>query len=212
VPAEPPTLPPPPSPDELWIRLGPAWSADRTVRWRILGNGHTHRGRILVEPIGLDQPPTRISLPDVVECSPAARAWLEGFLAGQEPELYEFLGRDDRDEPPTDDEVDRWLAWNQRWRSEGIAPALRRLPDAAAVPADLGPPPAWTYNAGRYLLWSRQGWIPAEPQPRSDDPEADVDGWAWPGTVCGSRGTHDMDENDYGDVEICEDCHLVENA
>lgn len=30
--------------DGMWVRLGEAWSGNPTLRWRIVGNGHTHRG------------------------------------------------------------------------------------------------------------------------------------------------------------------------
>jgi hypothetical protein len=100
--------------DRMWVRLGEAWSGNPTLRWRIVGNGHTHRGRIAVEPIGTSDPPVNISLGDVVDCSAEAKIWLNGFLAGQEAGLNEFLGREV--DQVSASEIERWQDWNASWR------------------------------------------------------------------------------------------------
>lgn len=194
--------------DRLWVRLGEAWSADPDVRWRILGNAHTHRGRIQVQPIGTGEPYATVSLSDVVGCSAEARVWLNGFLAGQEAELSEFLGgRDPHDATPT--ELDRWRNWNRAWRRTGQAPALRKAPPADAVPVDLGPPTPWAYVAGAFLVHEDARWRLADPQPREFDPVASPgrDGWAWPGSICELR-RHCSVRVD-GAVTVCEDCHHI---
>lgn len=193
--------------DRMWVRLGEAWSGDPTLRWRIVGNGHTHRGRITVEPIGTSDPPVNISLGDVVDCSAEAKIWLNGFLAGQEAELNEFLGREVDQVSAL--EIERWQDWNASWRRTGHAPSLQRQPAAVEVPENLGPPLPWIYIAGDYRVCENGAWRPAAPQPA---PYASFvsparDGWAWPGSLCEARRHHALVA--YGELSVCDDCHHV---
>lgn len=69
----------------IWVEAGDFG------RCRLDGNAHTFPGRISAWSETLDAW-VAISRSDVREAPPEAWAWIEGFLAGNEPELHEFLG------------------------------------------------------------------------------------------------------------------------
>lgn len=102
----------------LWVEL-----TDSDVRWYVCGNPHTFPGRFDVWSPDLDVALT-ISKDEVVAASDPARYWIEGFLHGNEPSIYEFLGLD----PATaeiDDADPGWARWRQaleEFRRTGAAP------------------------------------------------------------------------------------------
>ena len=143
---------------------------------------------------------------DITGASPEAWLWIDGFLRGQEAGLFEFLGRsvdllDDHD----DGDVARWQAWNEHFRRRGWAPQLWPVPAADPLLSELPGPRPWAYSGGRFWVWQDGAWVVADPQP--PDPDPDVPGRTWPGTVCARRGGHLL--VDLGAVSACGDCHLV---
>ena len=191
--------------DRFWVRLGGGWTPDPDLRWRINGNGHTHRGHFHVCAIGQDLHRT-VNMGDVVETSPDAGVWLAGFLSGQEVDLFEFMGSSD-ELCDAADEADfvRWQRWNEEFRRLGYSPSpVRPVPPAAVELRALVDPLAWTYVADLYRVWRDGAWVVAEPQPV---PTADRRGWTWPNTRCASRGHHSLEQ--IGSVTVCEDCHQV---
>jgi hypothetical protein len=191
--------------DRIWVRLKPGWTPHPGIRWRIDGNAHTHRGHFYVS--ALDGTLTRtVNATDIVDASPEAVLWLDGFLRGQEATLFEFMGSsEDLLDRVDDDDLARWQDWNKQFRETGSAPALNHLPapvDALSVIAD---PRPWCYVAGRYWVWVDGVWTVATSQPDGTDR---VLGRAWPNTICASRGHHSFADA-YGPVLVCEDCHEV---
>jgi hypothetical protein len=193
-------------PDErIWVRLQPEWTPDPDLRWSIEGSAHTHRGHLHVSARGRSLLAT-IHPGDIIEASPEAWLWIDGFLHGQEPGLFEFLGRsldlyDNHDEG----DIARWEAWNQRFRRHGWAPPLCQLPASDPVLNELSSPQPWAYCGGRFWVWQEGTWLVADPQPADSDP--DIPGQAWPGTRCVEHGHHLFAVA--GTVSACEDCHLV---
>src|SRR5579862_9564281 len=86
------TSPDAPNPN-LWVRLAPEIGPDPEIRWMIAGWAGTHRGRVhLCSVVGNHH--RSASLCVVVEASQEALWWLDGFLNGQQANLWEFLGAD----------------------------------------------------------------------------------------------------------------------
>jgi hypothetical protein len=144
---------------------------------------------------------------DIADASPEARLWIDGFLRGQEAGLLEFLGcspelYDSHDE----EDINRWMAWNDRFRRRGCAPPLHAMPQPDPVLDAVAAPRPWTYVAGRFWVWQDGAWTEADPQPEDAGPGNP--GQVWPGTICGQRGYHELAVC-YGSATICEDCHLV---
>ena len=72
----------------LWVEL-----TDSDVRWYVCGNPHTFPGRFDVWSPDLDVALT-IGKDEVVAASEPARWWIDGYLHGNEPSIYEFLELD----------------------------------------------------------------------------------------------------------------------
>lgn len=184
----------------LWVRLDVA-GVDSQLRWLIAGNAHTHRGHFHVcSAIGNLH--RSVNHADVAEASEESRIWLEGFLHGQEPDLWVYLGSDpDLNESAADADLIRWQHFNRAFRGTGSIPQpLETLPSAR--PELVGPsPPPWCFVGGLYRVQTIDGWVAADPQPTGD-------GWYWPNSVCQMRDEHSM-EMPSDDVSACEDCHLV---
>jgi len=194
-----------PQPDDrVWVRLKPEWTPDSSIQWRIFGNAHTHRGHFHVCAVGVDLHRT-VNATDVADASPEAKLWLAGFLCGQEADLYEFMGSSAELFDAVDEgDLTRWRDWNARFRVRGSTVPLTGLPPAAGELDALSEPQPWTHIAGRYWVCTNGAWAVAQPQPACPD---DVVGWAWPDSVCASRGHHSVEE--IGTVTICADCHHV---
>lgn len=96
---------------ELWVI---AHNGDRGV---LVGNPHTHPGRFLVlwESVGKSY---ATSLSDLAEMSAESRAWLDGFLCGNEPNVFEALGLDD-DAEPTEEQYEVWREKLDAFRDSG---------------------------------------------------------------------------------------------
>jgi len=178
--------------DELWVETDAG-------RFRLDGNAHTAPGRIAVWSDAVGSGVT-LSKSDVRDASPEAWAWIDGFLAGSEPELYEFLGIDALDADLLADD----------------APAIRRYQDAMAIfratgslpyPIERRPtlaPPAglprapWSAAGGEVLGWVGRAWQPLVPQP-------ELTFALIVGTICAERAHHELTLA--GDHHVyCADC------
>jgi hypothetical protein len=123
------------------------------IRWPIEGNAHTHRGHFHVSARdgGLSR---TVNAADVVDASPEARLWLDGFLRGQEATLFEFMGSsEDLLDRVDDDDLARWQTWNARFRTNGSAPGLNHLPPPVEALGRIDNPAPWCHVAGRYWIW-----------------------------------------------------------
>jgi hypothetical protein len=178
---------------ELWVET------EGCGRCRLDGNPHTFHGRIGAwsETLGTG---VTISRSDVRQASPEAWAWIEGFLAGNEPELHEFLGIEalNAEMLPEDDPA--------HGRYAGALAAFHATgswPFEIAQRPTLPPPPGlsrlpWTAAGGEVLGWDGGAWVPLDPQP-------ELHFVLLAGTVCDERGHHERDEA--GDHHVfCPDC------
>jgi hypothetical protein len=192
--------------DRFWIRLG-RMTPDTNLKWRIDGSAHTHRGHFHVCAMGLDEHRS-VNMLDVIEASPEAQIWLAGFLHGQESDFFEFIGRSDElDEAADQDDYERWMAWNERFRQLGYAPsAPNEMPPMMPQLSSVTDPRPWVYVAALYRVWQDGHWEVSDPQPVLSDADA-TQGWTWPGTPCELRGHHSIDQ--VGEIALCEDCHQV---
>jgi len=155
-------------------------------RCRLEGNAHTFPGRIAAWSETLGSHVT-ISRSDVRDASPEAWAWIDGFLAGNEPELHEFLGIDSlgADSMPADDPA--WQRYEEalaEFRSTGSMPFPINARPTLPPPPGLSPEP-WSAAGGEVFGWSGTGWAPLDPQPQ-------MNFGARVGTVCEERGHHDL--------------------
>jgi len=177
------------SPDlsELWIVV--EGSPDRAY---LLGNSHTSPGRMYAcwtdEGDGFS-----ISKNEIVDASNLAKVWIDGFLAGNEPTLSEFLGVSNElassllDDDPA---VDRWRKSLKRFRVSGTAsPQVCRpsvpFPDVF-VPIER----PWIAAGEEIFVWTRgENWKPADPQP-TELP----DNWNFKsGSICEEEAQHEAD-------------------
>lgn len=87
---------------ERWVI---SHNGDRGI---LAGNPHTHPGRFLVlwESLGASY---STSLSDIADMSAESRAWLDGYLSGCEPDVFQVLGLDD-DAEPTEEQYGAWRA------------------------------------------------------------------------------------------------------
>lgn len=179
--------------EELWVEAGDFG------RCRLDGNAHTFPGRIRAWSETLDAWVT-ISRSDVREATPEAWAWIEGFLAGHEPELHEFLGIDaiEGERLSDEDSAHEWYrgALDHFHRTGSISFPLTIRPT-------LPPPPGlpiepWSAAGGQVLRWSGSAWVPMDPQP-------ELHFALLAGTICDERGHHDLDAAG-ADHMLCADC------
>lgn len=176
----------------LWVET------DGFGRCRLDGNAHTFPGRIGAWSETLETSVT-ISKSDVREASPEAWAWIDGFLAGNEPEFHEFAGIGALDDEP----IEQDPAWQRyehaltEFRSTGSMPfPLNRRP-TLPPPPELSPEP-WAAAGGEVLAWNGNAWVPLDPQPR-------IKFALLVGTVCEARGHHVVEM--VGDQHLfCSDC------
>lgn len=190
--------------DALWVRLtsGALGYLD--------GNPHTRRLGVGVwdtsERLGYLS-----SLADIEAMSDASRAWIAGYLHGNEPGLEEYLGVDHEHEY-SDDEWRQWRIMLERYWQTGLCPPLNRRPtspipmtEAMRRAVKLRPWEPWAYAGER--VWVQRGgqWAMADPQP-----EVDFDGTRV-GSVCDGRFGHEMEEfDDAPGWTVCVDCGLVD--
>src|SRR5205085_208816 len=104
--------------DALWVRLksGALGYLD--------GNPHTFRLGVGVWDTSQSSG-ALTSLDDIVEMSDAARAWIAGYLNGNEPDLSEYLGSY---EDETVEEWRRWRALLDRYHQTGKCPSFPLRP------------------------------------------------------------------------------------
>jgi hypothetical protein len=176
------------------------------------GNVHTHYGRF-----GVWYPEMRdglaTSLSEVKSMTDEAACWIAGFLAGNEPGPYEYLGLMYVDPAleiePTDEEMQRWREFAERFRRTGQCPQLNERPvrpltltDAERaelrITGELRP---WSYAGERVWIPAGDTWIEADPQPEL------VNGELF-GTVCAERGHPDLMSLE-SNWSICLDCAEV---
>ncbi|RZS79926.1 hypothetical protein EV189_3405 [Motilibacter rhizosphaerae] len=97
----------------LWVRM-----ADSGEIGYIEGNALLGRGRVHIPGSGaceaLIDPYRELS-----ELSPLAQAWLDGFLAGSEPSIWEYLGVGPDAYDCTDEEWARYVRFCARARQQG---------------------------------------------------------------------------------------------
>jgi hypothetical protein len=189
----------------LWVRLAPEVGPDPDLRWVIAGASGTHRGRFHLCSVTGDHHRSA-SLYEVVEASSDALWWLDGFLSGQQADLWEFLGADSVLFEASDAaDEERLREWNRRFQERGDGPSdLDLLPARDRRLSDLAAPLAWCYVGSLYRLWRDVDWVVADPQPPSDG----FQGWCWPGSECETLGEHDLEAVDER-PSICQRCHLV---
>jgi hypothetical protein len=177
-------LVPPGFDPELWIEV-----EGFDGRCYLLGNSHTHQGRMLawIEHLGVV---ASVSKYEITDSSESARLWVEGFLHGNEPDPATFLGIDEvavgllaDDDPATR----RWRTALSEFHRSGTMPALVPVP-TIPFPDDAGLKPVpWTWAGGQVWNWKDRSWMVADPQPL-------LDGGLLAGSECAARGFHEMDE------------------
>ncbi len=162
------------------------------------GNMHTHYGHFHAWSEDLGDLVT-VAKHDVVDASPLARAWIDGFLVGSEPRLHEYLGIS-ADEAGN---IDRDQAAFVRWRADmavardrGWMPMLRLRP-SSPVPADAEHLEPWCWVGGEFWAWRNGTWGVVDPAPPMRD------GYL-ASSICESRKHCDLAM--FGAYAICMDC------
>jgi hypothetical protein len=190
-------------------RLHPDFDEDRWVTTKgsderlFLGyNPYTHIGRIGVWVPSLGHG-TRISLSDVTDASPLARAWLDGFLAGSGPDPEVMFGDGIYDLPDDHPPWKRWREALHEFRHTGDWEAGRWV-EVTAIEGDVDlVQPAWVRRGPEIWVWTGTAWAEAEPQPA----------WSWAfltGSICEIRQTHSEDEVGIDDRHTqCGDCGRI---
>jgi hypothetical protein len=178
----------------------------------IEGNAHTHRGRmhIYFPHLGYD---LTHSVDEIDSMSEAARWWIQGFLVGSEPNIFEYLGIDDIPEDetpePTATDYDRWRRFNSRCRAAGQWPVLNKRPHTPlTITADEREE---LRIAGKLQPWAKAGeqvWVPDGETWSPADPQPELLNGQMPGSICAERGRPDQFwlESGWG---ICLDCGEV---
>jgi hypothetical protein len=125
----------------------------------------------------------------------------EGFLAGSEPSLEQFLGLPaDSDESPDDAAVVRWLAAMREYRASGVAPRLNLRP-SLPVSAEVAFLEPWMTVGGQIWVWRDGGW---RPDPDREVPPDDF----LPESICFERSEHLMVLYEPHHL-VCEDCGVT---
>jgi hypothetical protein len=93
---------------------GDLWVVVEGIEGRcyLVGNGHTHRGRMAAWSSRLGRRIT-LSKDEIEEAAPKAETWIDGFLAGNEPPPEELFGPSILD---ADDADPRWTSWRMEVR------------------------------------------------------------------------------------------------
>jgi hypothetical protein len=166
--------------EQLWVD-----TAD-FGRCRLLGNAHTFRGRIAAwsETLGAE---VTISRSDVRDATPDGWAWIDGFLAGNEPAFHEFLGINARAADALPDGDPGWIRYQQalaHFRSTGSMPFPLSSRPTMPPPSGLSPAP-WSAAGGEVLGWNGTAWIPLDPPPP-------LTSGLLAGSPCEERGHHEL--------------------
>ena len=195
---EPPLAPPD---VDLWVRVRGAGKV------YLVGNAHTSFGRIAGYAEAL-QCGYVFSVNEVEDMSASAGAWLAGFLAGNEPDLDEYLGFGEVwDLGDRDPNVLRWIEACRSFRQTGYMPPLPRRPHKVVPANPLLPKGRLWHPAGEQVwVWDGEGWSIEIPQPQLADNSFLVD------TVCYDRGNHAEWIAIPPSHEVCRDCgRMTEN-
>jgi hypothetical protein len=186
-------------PDEnLWVMVR------GTGKVYVIGNAHTFFGRIAGYSESL-RSGYIFSLSEVEDASPSARAWIDGFLAGNEPDLDEYLGFGEVwDLGDNDPDVVRWIDACRRFRRGGYMPPVPKRP-RRQVPANPLLPKGrlWSPAGEQVWVWDGEGWSIELPQPQLIDNDFLV------GTVCDERARHAEWTAIPPAHEVCCDCGRV---
>lgn len=160
-------------------------------RCYLSGNAHTFRGRIQAWSQDLERSLT-VSKHEISDSSVEARYWVEGFLAGNEPEGSLMFGPSFWE--GEEDLTERWLTALEDFRASGAWKyGDWDLPLPFPSELDL-PATPWLLRADEIWVWPSHAWVRMDPQPT--DPPC----YLPPGAPCGREG-HDM--------TALTDCHLV---
>jgi len=136
---------------------------------------------------------------EVTDASELARAWIAGFLSGNEPDPEEMFGDRiyllDVDDP-------KWQRWHEAladFRESGVWTwgrwiTLTPFPEGTSLPDFV-----WTRRGGEVWTWSGDRWAAADPQPELVEAEF------LPGSVCADRGEHNDSMTD-PHHDVCIDC------
>jgi hypothetical protein len=182
---------------ELWVKV-----EGHEGRSYLLGNAHSHRGRIWAWNHALGFA-SSISTYQVLDASDGARRWMDGFLCGNEPSLSQFLGaRVGDDVPDNEATLNRYWAAMKRFRTDGTLDFLYLRPmhnpaSGAPVPVKL-----WARAGAGIVEWNGERW--AWP---SDPPE--VQGRFLVGSLCHERDAHASSPQG-AHHWICSDCGMCE--
>lgn len=103
----------------LWCRLS---DGSEVI---LIGNAHTHRGRIHAEDLATGRLVT-MSLVDITEASEHATVWLQGFLSGCEPDLVDVFPELEEISRSTPEQVEEWRVVTAEFRESGSW--IERLP------------------------------------------------------------------------------------
>ena len=209
--------------DALWVTLSDAWSdVVPKRRWVIGGNSHTNRGRFTVYAnVDGEEMSLTVDVSAVVDASPEARIWLDGYMCGYEPDPYDSAPN----KPERSDEDHRlWLEYTEAFYRDGSdSMVIAPLPIVSPTAMSLSDPPAWTFRYARWWLLRKGAWVVADPQPAHITAEAAADlGWSWPGSTCDIAEEHDPEmyeaaEDALADgtalqTEYCSICHEISSV
>jgi hypothetical protein len=180
--------------ERLWVKL-----EGREGRLFLGYNPHTFRGRMGAwsEQHGYY---VSISKYEITDASEMARAWIAGFLWGNEPEPEEMFG--DRIYLLDDDHDPKWQRWREAvadFRETGLWiwgrwTRLTPFPEGTSLPEFV-----WTRRGGDVWTWAGTRWVEADPPPELVDAEFLA------GSVCAERGAHNDPMTD-PHHNVCMDC------
>ena len=171
---------------QFWVR-----TARQAGRCFLLGNAHTFPGRIHAWDEET-QTAITISKRDILEYSDGARAWVDGFLAGTEPSVTDFLGIAADDVDYGADDVQRWQAAMKLFRAEGeLAPLMPRPRTAVSAEAAMLNP--WAIAGGQVYVCQEGAWVRGAPR--------QLDGSFDSSSICAETRMHSM--------AFYEPCHSV---
>ena len=142
---------------------------------------------------------------EVLDASDVSRAWIDGFLAGNEPQPDEMFGAGIYD---ADESDPRWRRWRDAVRQFRATGFWAHGPWHDLIPFPRGarlPEFVWTLRGDEVWTWDSVSWVRAEPQPERHT-QLLLD------TVCEQRGHHDVTAVTSAHA-VCDDCgHTTETV
>jgi hypothetical protein len=166
-------------------------------RCYVIGNCHTFRGRMACWSESTGQT-FAFSQSEVLDASDMSRAWIDGFLAGNEPQPEEMFGIGIYDADDSDPRWSRWRDAVRQFRATGHWPHgpwhdVMPFPPSTRLSAFV-----WTLRGDEVWTWDGASWIRAEPPPERHFRSLR-------GTVCDQRGHHDLTAVT-SVHSVCDDC------